>query len=244
MGKNEVRFAVGSPGGPRSDDRRLWVNKNDVYMCHRGTGGMFKMSFHQSGICRWAMTEQYRRGEPGPGIKRWRRDPTPPGGSDVASGAISIVIPTDYLSTALGPPTKPVRWIPPAPPGDATVLELIFTNEARARIEELFAVGGRKHVFECIRLPRGDNVVLAWEHTGHDNQPIRVPARNEGSELLFSPRDPHNTGRPVRMEFCTKSGPNGIPMVFGEVGGHPIPPGSKFRPARVGVIAYRDVNEP
>jgi hypothetical protein len=55
-----LRFAVGSPLGPRSRTWRLWVRKrkNDVYIASRRLAGSVKVSLHEPGPSRFALTRE------------------------------------------------------------------------------------------------------------------------------------------------------------------------------------------
>lgn len=57
----EIRWAVGSPTGPRSQSWLLFGNANsdDVYLGPRWDGEAIKLSLHRSGRWRMAWTEQY-----------------------------------------------------------------------------------------------------------------------------------------------------------------------------------------
>jgi hypothetical protein len=53
-----IRVAVGNSTGPRSSVWRIWTNKNEVYAAHRTLAHIEKLSFHSSGICRRAFTNE------------------------------------------------------------------------------------------------------------------------------------------------------------------------------------------
>ena len=56
-----LRFAVGSPMGPRSRTWRLWVpkQKSDVYISGRSLANSVKVSLHEPGPSRFALTNDW-----------------------------------------------------------------------------------------------------------------------------------------------------------------------------------------
>lgn len=58
-----LRFAVGSEAGPRSTTWRLWVpkGKSDVYVSGRTLGSAIKVSLHEPGPARFALTKDWVR---------------------------------------------------------------------------------------------------------------------------------------------------------------------------------------
>jgi hypothetical protein len=55
-----LRWAVGTPDGPRSSIWRLWGNKKgDVYFSVRSLGGILKASFHRDRRCQVGFTSNY-----------------------------------------------------------------------------------------------------------------------------------------------------------------------------------------
>ena len=60
LGRGEaLRFAVGTPDGPRSTSWRIWTGRNadDVYVAPRTVASMVKMSLHQSGRWQYGFTD-------------------------------------------------------------------------------------------------------------------------------------------------------------------------------------------
>ena len=78
-----VRFAVGSADGPRSRTWRLWVpkRKSDVYVSSRRIANSVKVSLHEPGPARFALTSEFVRdsafeapdGEDARLAKEWER---------------------------------------------------------------------------------------------------------------------------------------------------------------------------
>jgi hypothetical protein len=58
-----LRFAVGSAIGPRSRTWRLWVprRKSDVYLSSRRLANSVKVSLHEPGPARFALTSEFVR---------------------------------------------------------------------------------------------------------------------------------------------------------------------------------------
>ncbi|MBI3699419.1 MAG: hypothetical protein HY242_03100 [Afipia sp.] len=67
----EIRFAIGTPEDLRSSIWRLWANRDDLYLAARSISGLTKVSFHKSGINRFAVVSS----TPRPALKRWARPP-------------------------------------------------------------------------------------------------------------------------------------------------------------------------
>jgi hypothetical protein len=100
-----LRFAVGSTLGPRSRTWRLWVprRKSDVYISSRSLGDSVKVSLHEPGPARYALTTEWvqRTGfQPLEGTDRrlaveWERPrPRPPRQS---ARPFSITVPWDEV---------------------------------------------------------------------------------------------------------------------------------------------------
>jgi hypothetical protein len=97
-----LRFAVGTPSGPRSGTWRLWVppSKSDLYLSPRALGAHVKVSLHESGSWRLALTREYvERTSPQPALpgggrvmRDWQR-PDPQPGTAPFTQAFAIVVP-------------------------------------------------------------------------------------------------------------------------------------------------------
>jgi hypothetical protein len=206
MGKaSEVdfRIAVGAPDGPRSSIWRGYSTKNEVYVSYSGMGRIQKFSFHSSGICRRAFTGHVgpAEGEADRVIGKWRRMEAPPSGEIVYS--LVARFPTDYLSTALEDETSKVTWIPPAPSGQSTTVEFVFSRAEMNVLDELAKSAGRT-IFSFTRLPNGEAFVASWVHQDWIGEDFTVPgALFADKELVISTDDPNHTGRPVRFTMYT-----------------------------------------
>lgn len=75
--KNTIRFAVGSKEDIHSSVWRLWATGGDLYLAARSMANISKISFHQSGINRFATNEKIKRMDNASDrvIHKWKRPP-------------------------------------------------------------------------------------------------------------------------------------------------------------------------
>jgi hypothetical protein len=224
--KIEVRFAIGTPNGPRSSFWRVWSWGDDVYAATRSVAHIEKISFHASGFCRRAFTQE--RGTPATLTDRatikWKRIPTPQRGEGRASLVFALTVPTDFLSTCIPPTSKPTEWITAAPAKHATIIEMFFTNETNASVVRDFASFGERVLVRYDELPNGQSFAIATRSSRCENRELRVPAsHHEQRDLLFSSEDPEDTGRPIRITMYEH--PNdGDALIACELGGYYVNP--------------------
>lgn len=134
-----VRFAVGSPAGPRSGVWRLWTGtgRSDVYIAARTLGGVVKVSLHESGEWHHAFTKEYAadRGSPllhpdgDRVVERWTRPREFVPGFTMA---FMIIVPSTEV-TIPGRPlpgryAKDVIWVDPPTQGFATYFRVILSS--------------------------------------------------------------------------------------------------------------------
>jgi hypothetical protein len=219
----DVRFGVKRDDSYESSVWRLWVTRySDTYLAVRSHAGVSKYSFHKSGICRSAFTSQH--GTPATmadrAIFEWTRNPTAARGTNQASRVAWIAFPTNFLSKPRGHGLKDINWIKAAPSDQATYFELAYTCELESDVRLAFESRKERTLMNYLLLPSGEALISSYYHSEWDNRDLRSPTRR-GSifpDLLFSERDPGNTGRPVRITF----GPlpkDGDALVLQELGG-------------------------
>jgi hypothetical protein len=130
-----LRFAVGSAGGPRSRTWRLWVpkGKSDVYVSTRRLGCILKVSLHEPGPGRFALTREFvqQRGfEPPEGrdarlAVEWERPrPQPP---RRVARPFAIIVPWDEVLERDVEETGDVVWTPPPSEGTCVHFDLVYT---------------------------------------------------------------------------------------------------------------------
>ena len=130
-----LRFAVGSAIGPRSRTWRLWVpkRKSDVYISGRSLGNSVKVSLHDPGPARFALTTEWvqRTGFQAPERRdrrlavEWKR-PRARSPHQIAR-PFSIIVPWDEVLDRGMPETGQVVWTTPPPKGTCIHFDVIYT---------------------------------------------------------------------------------------------------------------------
>jgi len=223
--RTDIRFAVVSPEGPRSSVWAVWAKNGQVYACHRSMGGVQKIAFHTPLVCRHALTRERANLSARDRVAHeWLRAETPPTGSGRASLALRLIIPTDYLSTQMRlERTEEVVWIPAAPSGECTVVELFFTRDDQAVFQAGAAAAARR-VLAYARILEEEALAIASHIAGCEFNGLRIPAsHHEKRDLVIAATDPDDTGRPVRL--TTFNHPkNGEALELWEFGGFWVDP--------------------
>lgn len=126
MGKEkEIRFAVGSRDDLRSSVWRLWGKSNDLFLTARSMAGESKISFHASGMYRYAIVSQTPRLP----IYRWTRPAPSPQGVTLIFNVIVPPASVDIgFRDVLPPPQKRLELVD-APIGDATTIISVLLTE-------------------------------------------------------------------------------------------------------------------
>lgn len=129
-----LRFAVGSPTGPRSRTWRLWVprRKSDVYVSSRRVGNSVKVSLHEPGPARFALTsELVRKGtfqapegrDPRLAVDWERPRPKPPG---QIARPLALIVPWDEVLERDVDETGDVVWTPPPPEDTCVHFDVVY----------------------------------------------------------------------------------------------------------------------
>jgi hypothetical protein len=197
----QYRFAVGAKDGPASSSWKLIARPTgDVYLSVRG-GAPAKLSFHQSGRCRWALNSPLP-GDRDRAMLKWERDPVPDE-MQFGSRLVQLAFPTNHLSAKFGNNLEKVEWISPAPLDRALGLDLYLTRAD----EDLFRddvekLGGKLQYFA--QMAKGYSVALFSRDFECGKVELSMPRNPSGSgyvfgDLYFPDQDSANTGRPIRM---------------------------------------------
>lgn len=170
---NRLRFGVGDPSGKHSS---IWVmthNKNDVYLGSRNLMGRIKISFHESGIARVALTHQYQEKLHNAGrsaledrkMCRWQMPDVPEDGAILVA---RLVFPTAFLNSQAYEPNlkKQVVFIMPAPDTQAVEFGIFYSKEHPSTLEEKLLKVSTPMFF--ITLPNGQYVSLVSRYTNFD----------------------------------------------------------------------------
>ena len=176
-----VRFAVGGPDEPRSCVWRVWKGKgkSDVYIAIRTLGGVLKVSLHESGVWRFALTKEFweMRGENDADrlIEKWER-PQPL--HEEVTSAFDIIVPSAELALPRHPlpesakkHTKNVTWVRPAPEGYATHFIVMYTEPGEPVPETEVAI------LANFSLPDGRTVIVTvfeFAMTAEEQRQIEV----------------------------------------------------------------------
>lgn len=129
-----LRFAVGSPEGPRSRCWRIWVprGRSDLYVSGRTLGNAVKVSLHEPGPARMALTKHWvkRTGFVSPSGKdarlavEWKRPrPQPP---NKIARPLSILIPHDEVLMRLRRETGSISWISQPSEGFCIHVDIVY----------------------------------------------------------------------------------------------------------------------
>jgi hypothetical protein len=128
-----LRWAVGTPDGPRSSIWRLWGNKKgDVYLSVRSLGGILKASFHRDRRCQVGFTSNYtetaiqRFGARSRHWERWVLPEAP------TVRAVQIVVPANELVPFGANDASQMKWLPPPAAGAASVVSVFIAEPPSA----------------------------------------------------------------------------------------------------------------
>jgi hypothetical protein len=223
----KIRLGIRRTDGYTSGIWNLFISPHGVvYLASRQTAGTHKISFHKSGICRYAFTAEHGipAGMDDRVIFKWRRASTPTASSGRATRVFLGSFPTDFLSRLSNLPLKPVAWIDAAPTRQATFLEVSFTRQTERSVRRALKIGGAVRSLLCYYpLPRREALIITYYYGDTNNKDIYSPSSTSSifPSLRFSANDPAKTGRPFRM--CVFSRPkDGDALLIKEIGGYKV----------------------
>lgn len=218
-----LRFVVGEPGIRQSNSWKLENQGDEVYLLTRGMlSTVLKFSFHKSGKCRWAEIAKRSDGSDRC-IHKWERGLIPSVGTGGGCRLVSIAFPANHLSAPSPLDGRKLHWIDPAPPGMATMVEVMLTAEDKNTTSGLLASGRERRLIYHKPLRSGQNVLVT--SAVFDCGPVdvnmpgepRKPGQVVFEDLAFPNQDVLGTGRPVRMAVMAG---NEVPPTVWELGGY------------------------
>lgn len=220
MSNSIYRFIIGNTPELRSAAWRIWTQKDECYMLMRSMGEINKISFHKSGICRWAHIKPMNNGQDRL-IKKWTEIPEPV--PNIEPGFLRLlmrlVVPSNHLSSTYRDDYLKCNIITPASAGKATQLNFLKVHKS-IQIESLLS----QHYTILGKLPLKTSDYIAIVMDEYECGPIDLviergrphPGQVFG-ELHFPDIDTTGSGRPIRLLLVSGEG---FDQIFGELGGY------------------------
>ncbi len=204
MSKNlaDLSFRVSGPLGVFSGEWRLWATRHgDVYLASRSFAKDIKVSFHQSGICRYAYTKE--AGAPGtlPDrlMMRWRRPSLQPKGSALYTRLAWLAFPADYLSRGNVAPRLGSTHIPAAPPGQATYVEVCLSPDSLSRIRQSLPNRADMRIELHAALKDGQSLWVYSYHAEWSGEDFQILASHGLPGYRFNRLETEHPHRPIRF---------------------------------------------
>ena len=195
-----LRFAVGKADGPRSRTWRLWVpkSKSDVYVSGRTLGHAIKVSLHEPGPARFALTKQWVRktGFSAPAGKdarlavEWDRPrPHPP---KRIARPLSILVPFDEVQQRHTVEDGSVVWVASPGHGECVHFDIVYVPSVADVTSHPGARSMGTKLVGRLTLENGQHVFVT-----SIARPIQVPLQGQILRLRTAPvLDKHD--RPIR----------------------------------------------
>jgi hypothetical protein len=176
-----IRIAVGDASGRHSAVWKVFTTNDEVYATHRTMGGVEKISFHSSRICRRAFVEKHKLplSMSDRVLHRWTRAETLPRGDGQAVSVLTVFFPEAHLTPDLPSTPKKTIWLPPPSEGNARVFQMLFTRESEDRFRQLIMEGGQAFV-AYHSLPNGEAIAIrSWAN--EFGQPALIVEASHGA---------------------------------------------------------------
>jgi hypothetical protein len=205
-----LRFAVGSREDVRSSVWRLWAKGNDLYLAARSLAGTSKISFHQSGLNRFAPNSN----TPRPSLVSWSRPPEIfPGWTVIFAILVPPHTTLDPLRDVLRD-NKPVHFIDPPEPGTKAIFQIVLSHKA-AQVADMKQLPADKNytIQGRIQMKRE----LAWLVSFYDNfGPQEQGTVADHFNKIKIHLRPGSTGEGIHTAFAhlfETGGPGGRPFL-------------------------------
>ena len=218
---SNLRFSVFDASVGHSAVWRLWITRpGDLYLASRAAAGSVKVSFHRSGICRYAFTRQHRppASESDRVIQRWNRPALPEAGTGNFARLAWLAFPTDYLSQGPMPGLSDSTTIPPAAPGAAAFVEVGLTQGPLEAIAEGMGAAEDRGIASYSEIFEGTAAFVRWYHGAWENNDLTIPASHGLPAYRFLAEEPVDRVRPIRLTFHSQP-KDGEALLITELGG-------------------------
>lgn len=209
-----LRFAVGTAAGPRSRTWRLWVpkGKSDVYVSSRRIGNSVKVSLHEPGPSRFALTREFvdkgsfesPEGRDPRLAHEWERPRTrQPNG---AVRPLVLIVPSDEVQERDVDETGEVVWVPPPLEGTAVHFDVVYVPDGMMVTDHPGARSMGTQLVGRVVLENRERVYVTWLLREMDTQ------LRESIERVHSVRVLDAEGNPVEktgmLGFGTEPNPD------------------------------------
>jgi hypothetical protein len=204
-----------------------WRQGSECYVGANSTLGSVKISLHQSGICRLALSERHYNELPEMGLKqpadraltKWRRLPTPEAG---VVHVLSLIFPTDHLrlEEPKSSQKKPVMIFEPPPAGQAVQMGFFYSRQTGPAMEASFLNIGAHPLF-TFDLRNGDTVWMAAKQIPFDRKVLPMAPLTMNPESVLDRTaivGPGETRGNLTAHFWNAP-KDGEPFYLWEVGG-------------------------
>ncbi len=202
----DFRFTVNNEELGHSSVWRYWVTRHgDIYISSRNMARIAKLSFHRSGICRYAFTTEHgaSSGINDRLVNRWLRPHIPHSESDTFARLAWLIFPTDYLSQSPLPGTQKVELIPSATSGMATFVEVGLCRHTEIKLIESIGSEVRGGITSYAPIFEDVAAFMRWSHGPWEIRDINVLASHGIPAYRFLANETSENARRIRIIMQT-----------------------------------------
>jgi hypothetical protein len=223
MSKNiaNLRFQVWDEKYGHSGVWRFWITKHgDIYLSTKGMAGKIKVSFHKSGICRYALTAEHASELQIEDrlLHRWLRPKIPVPDTNLFARLCALAFSTNYLSYPTSGAAVGTKQVPAAVPPGTTFIEIGLTRDSENTV---LAKGGNEIKWGMLlwtSLSPDVNLFVRWYHNEESMGDITMPASHGLPGYRFVHPEHEHPDRPIRFQMQTNPKDHDALFIF-ELGG-------------------------
>lgn len=217
MSKNlaNLRFWVYDEKFGNSHIWRLWITKHgDIYLSTKNMAGIIKVSFHKSGICRYALTNEHANARQIEDrlIHKWLRPKVPDAHTNQFGLLCSLGFPTNYLSHFSSAPDILAKRVPAAQPPGTTVIELGITRDSEDTVLTTTGSATRWGMLLWTPLSAELSLFVRWYHSEEVIGDMNLSASHGLPGYRFAHPEFEQPTRPFRMQM--QNNPNDHDCLF------------------------------